>query len=157
MKRKLITLTLALILSLLVPRHVFGSFQTSELPSVLMAVAPPYPAVAATARLSGTVILEVKINSEGKVTSVNLVEGNPSLGRAAEVFARRWVFSSASNFSATRSTRLTFDFKLMPNETPVEEMQPIFMPPYKVEVRGKVLFVNDTTVNGRSSKSRKQR
>jgi hypothetical protein len=45
----------------------------------------------------------------------------------------------------------------MPNETPVEEMQPIFMPPYKVEVRGKVLFVNDTTVNGRSSKSRKQR
>lgn len=110
------------------------SQSTLPQPMVLQAVAPIYPVVAASARVSRTMTVEVKINTEGKVTSTRIVEGNRLLDKAAENAARRWIFV-AVNEESVRSARLTFTFKLMPEDAPADELLPIFMPPYHIEVR----------------------
>lgn len=103
--------------------------------SVLRAVAPVYPPIAATAGASGTVVIEVQADPRGNVTSARAVEGLKILGRAAEDSARRWVFAPVDGKTDIRVARLTFTFKLMPDDADPSELVPIFMPPYQVEVR----------------------
>lgn len=103
-------------------------------PGVIKAFPAIYPNVAAAARASGSVVIEVKVDSSGKVISAHIVEGIPLLGVAAEKSARRWIFAPETKHME-RAVRLTFTFKLMPEDAPAEELLPIFMPPYHVEVR----------------------
>lgn len=107
----------------------------AEQPSVVQAVAPVYPHIAAVAGASGTVIIEAQVDARGVVTSVRTVEGLKLLGKAAENSARRWVFAPTDEQTSVRVVRLTFTFKLMPDDAAPEELLPIFMPPYHVEVR----------------------
>lgn len=102
-------------------------------PQVVRAYSAIYPTVAAAARASGSVIVEADVDSSGKVTSVRAVEGIRLLGAAAEKSARRWIFTPED--AKTRTVRLTFTFKLMPDDAPADELLPIFMPPYQIEVR----------------------
>jgi TonB family protein len=108
--------------------------QASQPPAVVQAVAPSYPRIAATAGASGTVIVEAKIDTRGAVTSVNTVGRITVLAKAAENSAKRWIFA-ADESSNARVVRLTFVFKIMPRATPGDELLPIFMPPYSIEVR----------------------
>jgi TonB family protein len=103
-------------------------------PQVVQAYSATYPAVAAAARASGSVIVEAEIDSSGKVTLVRTVDGIRLLGAAAEKSARRWVFAP-EDAKKNRTVRLTFTFKLMPDDAPADELLPIFLPPYRIEVR----------------------
>lgn len=111
-----------------------ASAQSEEAgPQVVQAYSAIYPNVAAAARASGSVVVEAKVDSSGKVTSTSIVEGIPLLGVAAEKSARRWVFTPED--AKTRTVRLTFTFKLMSDDAPADELLPIFLPPYQIEVR----------------------
>jgi TonB family protein len=116
---------------------------SSQQPAVLRAVAPVYPVVAASARVSATVTVEVQIDVEGKVTSSHVVEGHKLLDKAAENAARRWVFA-ASKDEVARSAHLTFTFILMPEGTLADELSPVFVLPYQIEVRRTIPKVVDS-------------
>lgn len=112
-----------------------GVPQSNEGPPVVRAVAAAYPAVAMGARISGSVIVEVKINAKGEVTSADAVGGHKLLRKDAERAARRWTFAPTHERDKTRMVRLTFEFIVMPEDAPYADLLPVFMPPYRVEVR----------------------
>ena len=98
-----------------------------EPPLVIRAVAPAvYPAIARQARAGGRVLIEVKIDAKGKVTSAKAVEGHPLLQKVAEAAATQWQFDSGAD---GRVVRLTFTFIVGDGET--EKIS--FIPPYEVE------------------------
>src|SRR5205807_468178 len=66
--------------------------ETVEKMVVIMAVAPNYPAVALSAQITGDVIVEVEVNSEGVVKSARVIEGHRLLRDDSERIARRWLF-----------------------------------------------------------------
>jgi hypothetical protein len=104
-------------------------------PEVIEAVAPVYPLIAIAADVSGTVTIEVRLDADGKVTLARAVAGPKLLRPAAELSARRWVFSRVTEKKKSRLARLVFNFKLMPKDVSPDELVPIFMPPYQVEVK----------------------
>ena len=112
-------------------------------PPVVQAVAPAYPPIAATAGAAGTVVIEVQVKADGAVSSARVLDGIGVLAAAASNSARRWIFAS-SDAASTRVVRLTFVFKIMPRNTPADELLPIFMPPYRVEVRATVPEARDS-------------
>ncbi|MBK6722973.1 MAG: TonB family protein [Ignavibacteria bacterium] len=127
-----LNLLVLLIFSVMVSIKV--SAQNEEAgPQVVQAYSAIYPSVAAAARASGSVVVEAEIDSSGKVTSVRTVEGIRLLGAAAEKSARRWIFNPED--IKTRTVRLTFTFKLVQDDAPADELLPIFLPPYQIEVR----------------------
>jgi TonB family protein len=120
---------------LLVIGTVGAAQKSSSGPEVIKAVAPVYPLIAIAADVSGSVTVEVQLDADGKVTSARAVEGPKLLRPAAEHSAQRWVFSRVTGKSKPRVARLIFSFKLMPKNVSSDELVPIFMPPYEVEVK----------------------
>jgi TonB family protein len=114
----------------------------SEIPSQqeiapVKAVAPVYPLVATAAGVSGLVIVEVQVDQQGVVTSVRTVDGPKLLRGAAEKCASRWLFAAPADKSlGTRVVHLSFLFTLVRGDPLSEELVPIFIPPYHVEVKG---------------------
>lgn len=113
-------------------------------PQVVQAVAPSYPVNATVVRASGTVIVEVQVDARGAVTSTRIIESHKLLDKAAESGARRWVFAAADDEKGSRVARLSFTFKLMPSDASADDLLPVFMPPYQVEVRRAVPVVVDS-------------
>lgn len=72
------------------PLRIGGSVQQSKL---IGRVDPAYPALAAKARVSGTVVLEVVVGEEGDVTDVKVSSGHPLLTGAAVEAVRQWRYS----------------------------------------------------------------
>ena len=56
-------------------------------------VAPDYPAIARSARVSGVVILEAVIAEDGSVRDVRVLRSIPLLDRAAEDAVKQWRFT----------------------------------------------------------------
>jgi len=75
--------------------------------------APKYPAIAAAAHVTGTVRVDVTLDSTGQVTSAVVVDGHPLLRKICEVAAKDWRFNSAGDV-AIRKVRLIFSFSLLP-------------------------------------------
>lgn len=124
---KRVSFFLFLILTMAVPAA------TNDSPSVVSAVAPPYPDIARAAHLGGDVFVDVVIDREGKVTSSNPT-GHPLLVAAAKWAATQWRFAPA-NDSGKRTATLTFTFTAMPPCTDRLDLTTRFSPPYKIEVR----------------------
>ncbi|MFZ0061339.1 MAG: energy transducer TonB [Pyrinomonadaceae bacterium] len=117
---------------------VRAQVKSADEPEVIAAVAPIFPIIAAAAKADGDVVVEVKINSRGMVTSSSAVVGHPLLRAVCEVASRRWKFVPSNDGSKERSVRLTFSFRILEKDAPEIETTPVFMPPYRVEVtRGK--------------------
>jgi periplasmic protein TonB len=55
--------------------------------------APIYPEIARRARIQGKVVLECVIDTDGRVTDLRVVSGNPLLADAAADAVRRWIYS----------------------------------------------------------------
>jgi TonB family protein len=114
--------------------------QTAEQPVVVAAVAPPFPAIAAVARASGEVIVEVKINNAGEVSTTKAKSGHPLLRQAAEFAARRWKFAPSVGSTDPRTVSLTFFFTIFEEKMGEEKKgeaassATVFFPPYKVGV-----------------------
>ena len=135
MQKFLLSIIVCLIAGDSLPVIPKNQAQSDNQPSVVKAVAATYPLVAIGARVSGSVIVEVRINAKGEVTSADAIEGHKLLRKNAEGAARRWVFVPANEKNAARAVRLTFEFILMPRDSSYADLLPVFMPPYRVEVR----------------------
>lgn len=108
--------------------------QTAEPPSVVAAVSPYFPAIAAVARASGEVVVEVKIDNAGEVSATKAKSGHPLLRQAAEAAARRWKFAPAAVPADPRTASLTFVFNISEERMAEAASTPVFFPPYKVQV-----------------------
>lgn len=110
--------------------------QTQE-PRVIKAIPAIYPLFAALANESGVVVIDVEIKSDGTVADANVVDGHQLFRGPAQRSAQNWVFNSADDRTLSRTARLTFSFQFIPRAraTP-EELLPVFMPPYAVEIKG---------------------
>ncbi|HEX8119608.1 MAG TPA: energy transducer TonB [Pyrinomonadaceae bacterium] len=77
-------------------------------------VAPSYPTLARTARVSGNVTVFLIVNEKGEVENVMRAEGPPQLQQAAIEAARRWKFNPTviSGQPVRVSGYLTFNFTL---------------------------------------------
>jgi TonB family protein len=60
---------------------------------IVSSVPPAYPAIARAARASGTVVVQVVVNEEGRVISARAVTGHPLLQQSAVDAVRQWRFS----------------------------------------------------------------
>lgn len=109
-------------------------------PSVVCAVAPPFPVAAVAARTSGDVTVEVELDDEGTPITAIAVAGH-QLFRAMSVLsdtALLWRFSPAASKSAVpRIVRVQFVFRLMAAEVPDKELAGRFIAPFTFEVRAR--------------------
>lgn len=105
----------------------------SHAPAVIVAVAPNYFPTALHSHASGEIVIEIKVDSEGLVSSTEAVSGNPVLAAGSRQVARRWRFAPATD-KGIRTARLTFVYRLVPKGTPTNELLPVFKPPYRVEI-----------------------
>ncbi|HUO27800.1 MAG TPA: energy transducer TonB [Bryobacteraceae bacterium] len=101
-------------------------------PGVVEAVAPVYPELAVTGRISGSVIVDIHVTEKGSVEGIAAPEGDATLRQAAIDAARQWRFQARS---VPRDLKLIFSFRLMPKGTPEAQLGAVFRPPFTVEVR----------------------
>jgi TonB family protein len=79
----------------------------ADVRAVRTRVAPVYPEIAKRMKIEGVVMVEVKVDSDGKVNEVKMVSGNRVLSAAAEDAVRHWKFESGSGPS-TVDVSITF-------------------------------------------------
>jgi hypothetical protein len=113
----------------------------AEQPAVMKAVAPQFPIPNKSSYAVGSVIVEIQIDARGLVTKAKAVQGHPFLYSASEKAAQRWLFAPTSAESKVRMARLTFVFKMVEDPISEEDLSPIFMPPYQIEVRRTVSVI----------------
>lgn len=86
------------------PRRVGGDIRA---PRKLHHVAPIYPAIAAQARVGGTVILDATISESGEVVNVRVLRSVPLLDAAAIDAVRQWRYDPPRLNGAPVSVLLT--------------------------------------------------
>ncbi|MGA7770642.1 MAG: energy transducer TonB [Candidatus Sulfotelmatobacter sp.] len=77
-------------------------------------VRPVYPKQAQQKRVHGAVVLQVVVNKDGKVDSMQVINGNPLLARAAmdAVRQRRYKPYLRDDEAVPFETQVTIDFRL---------------------------------------------
>jgi len=63
---------------------------------------------------SGTVVLEVSLDEEGKITSIRVVQGIASLTEPAEHSVQQWKFKGAKLDGKPVSSKITVAFSFVP-------------------------------------------
>ena len=101
--------------------------------SVIKAVAPVFPRTAIATSSSGKVIVEIRVNGTGVVTSAKAVEGHPLLLRSSENAAKKWQFKQTE--IAETLLCLTFVYTVVPKDALPEEIVAVFSLPYQIEVK----------------------
>lgn len=96
---------------------------------VLEFFAPHYPPAAKATGTSGEVIVEIKIDSEGKVINSKVIGGHVFLRAIAEVTAKKWIFTKDES-SVERGGNLIFSFIQSELEKPKSD----FRKPNRIEV-----------------------
>ncbi|MFN0140547.1 MAG: energy transducer TonB [Pyrinomonadaceae bacterium] len=110
--------------------------------SVVRAVAPQYPAIAAATRIEGEVVVEIKISSDGSVFSTKVISGHKRLIDASEKAAKQWKFSALTQGQKEKVLELRFSYSSDYNKNQrSSEFSVIFTPPFKVEI----IFIPGTT------------
>jgi len=79
--------------------------------------------------------ITVTVDRSGSVAKANFVSGNPLLHKAAIEAAKRWKFEGTQHEA---EVQLIFSFRMTPKNASPEEMTPVFIPPYRIEIRTKV-------------------
>lgn len=81
-------------------------------------VTPEYPPLARAARVSGSVVVEVTVDEEGKVYSARAVMGHPLLRDAAVEAARGWAFTPTLLSGVPVKVIGTITFNFTPGSAP---------------------------------------
>jgi TonB family protein len=110
-------------------------------PKPLVLPRPPYPPAARAVRASGEVVVKVKIDKDGKVTSAEAENGHPLLRRAAEAAARSSTFEAIE--IEERVAKLTYVFVSGGDE---KKNVPKYKTIYRIEVIGEPIVIDTTTV-----------
>lgn len=107
--------------------------QSITRPEPVNASIPAYPAMARAKRISGVVLVDVRVDREGKVIEASAVLGDQYLRDAAVKAALRWRFKALQPEAAdSYSVRLTFIFHDFSYKPP--EKKPDFRSPYQIEI-----------------------
>jgi TonB family protein len=106
--------------------------QTVEVPLTIAAPRPPYPVMALAKKISGTVLVDVEVNIEGKVVNADVISGPEILRDMAKAAARGWQFKPPKSVVGAFSVRLTFIFHDDSFVPP--QRKPDFTSPYQVEI-----------------------
>jgi protein TonB len=82
-------------------------------------VAPVYPSIARNAQIEGVVILECTISPQGRVESVKVLRGIPTLDEAAADAVRQWVYTPTlvSGVPVAVVMTVTVNFVLQPTSS----------------------------------------
>lgn len=112
--------------------------QDGQAPLVVKAVAPPFIPFIFGKTGSATVVVEVTVDLDGKVSESRIVEASLFRDKAFEETAKKWVFAPAVDGKKGRKARLTFILRIVEKSTPWDEVTTIFTSPYQVEVRHEV-------------------
>lgn len=121
--------------------NLCGDKANKGCPTIITAVKPPYPPAAKAVRAWGQVVVIVKIDPEGKVTSAIAESGHPLLRKASESAARASIFETSVNESE-RIVKLSYIY--LPDDK--QKGLEYFSNPYRIEVFVGAQFVN--SVNG---------
>lgn len=97
--------------------------------TVVRRVNPDYPQEAQDADVSGKVVVEVVVETSGKVSQARAISGHRLLQPAAIAAAKEWRFSNTYDYSVT--LQLTFAFG-DPDPTPAPDEKPSVQPTRKV-------------------------
>jgi TonB family protein len=108
------------------------SAQDTERPIPISAPRPPYPPIARAKRISGTVFVDVRVNSEGKVVEAKVVMGHELLREHARKAALGFRFKPFDLAGDMFTVRLTYIFHDESYTAP--EKEPDFTSPYQVEI-----------------------
>ena len=97
-------------------------------------VQPEYPPLAKAAGISGSVVVEIVVDEEGKVTSARAIIGHPLLKGAAVEAARGWTFTPTTLNGEPVKIISTLAFNFTPDQDPavLKEIET-----YKEELRAK--------------------
>jgi TonB family protein len=87
---------LALIFSCLYGSYLYGQDSPANDRAVIRKVQPQYPALAQR-MIKGSVKLEVVVEPDGSVKSLNTKGGHPVLAQAAQDAIRQWKWQAASH------------------------------------------------------------
>ena len=73
---------------------------------------PTYPPIARQMNLSGRVLLDITVDTNGSVEKVDIVSGNPILAGSASQAAKQWKFQpfTADGKNTEAIIRIGFDF-----------------------------------------------
>jgi TonB family protein len=115
---------------------VFAVAQTvfaAEPPVVISSPRPAYPAEAAAGKVSGAVLVDVRISADGKVIEANPITGHQILRDSSKKAALLWRFKALEGSSVIRSVRLTFIYHETSYVEPKEK--PEFTSPYQAEMQ----------------------
>ena len=88
---------LALIFSCLYGSYLYGQDSPANTRAVITKVQPQYPALAQRMSIKGSVKLEVVVEPDGSVKSLNTKGGHPVLAQAAQDAIRQWKWQAASH------------------------------------------------------------
>jgi TonB family protein len=110
------------LVSLLISPVALPTMQTSNVnnPCPIHLESLDYPKIARAARVSGEVVVRLKINANGDVESVETLSGAPILAEEAVRNARKWAFEPGK----PTSIEVTYEFRLEDPQTE-EEVNPI--------------------------------
>jgi hypothetical protein len=99
---------------------------------VKMPVAPNYPIAGLEIKASGTAVVRVKIDSNGKVIAATFIRGNKFFSIISEKAAQKWVFQHSPQ--VLRELDLSFVFTLLSSEASANDEITIFRSPNTVEI-----------------------
>ena len=88
---------LALIFSCLYRSYLYGQDSPATARAVIRKVQPQYPALAQKMNIKGSVKLEVVVEPDGSVKSLNTKGGHPVLAQAAQAAIQQWKWQPASH------------------------------------------------------------
>lgn len=75
-------------------------------PQKIKHLLPEYPKAAAKARIEGTVTIEARVDTRGKVVEIVAVTGEPSLAQVVEKTVRKWRYRPMKIDGAAHELRL---------------------------------------------------
>jgi protein TonB len=82
---------------------------------IIRSPSPVYPPMAKTARVQGTVVVEVEVDEEGFVINARATDGPPLLRQAAVDAVRQWVYSpvllNGEPIAVTSTVRVNFNLQ----------------------------------------------
>lgn len=87
----------------------FSNVDGKSMPAIVRSAIPIYPAAAKAVRATGRVIVEAKVDKDGKVLGANALMGHPLLRKSSELALGRFLFQT-SNSSDERSVIVLFIF-----------------------------------------------
>jgi hypothetical protein len=105
---------------------------------VLSAVAPTFFPFVYNKTGVAEVVIEVKINNEGKVTSTKTVFFTHFTDLSIDDVARQWIFEKSTDQNE-RTAKIRFVFRVMPKEAEAQDLTTIYRYPSEIEVRSRII------------------